>query len=565
MVRLAPLANPNKGDRVTISNARRSLFRRRSFWVIAVVWAGVLASLRFVWPVQPRLTFHGDVEVLGITSDSRSLLALTQRARWYQDSYLHVSGAPIQIWDLQTGQHSLVCMPGQSCSGELVECSDGIWRVKDQEGWFVVSDRRIRGNQIVFSQGRSANDKTHWQDLLFDSRTESFRLLDQGELSITQGPLTQSMQSLFRLSPSGRWYEDHSRPSGEVRIKHAIRDTQSGEQQVALDGEVLSSCFSTDDACFACALAGKDTRIWNLDSRELVCTIDRPLWGLTFSQDGSLLAGYEKDPKTNRMTKVVICDALTGSVVRQWSPGGLQHDPAEFQSLKFVDHDKRLLCYVPDLINAGAMCQNSAKVNAIWNTAGDIKAEQDLPTFLVPNDGDTFADLGDIYSRNQIELRLQFGIQDQDLCEIPTNKHLLSIPEGNLPLLLTRDGRILVVHEDKMNGLWMLIQQFRIPLPGFLATIIEPRTESWSVIDVPSGRTIATLPAERFDFWLSPDQKSLATISIDSVDGQIEIRVWDFPPRKPILKPLAWSLIIPAISILWSVWRRWRTRTRATV
>lgn len=558
---------------MTEQSPSRPLYRRRSFWAVAVVWVCLAAGLRSVWPVEPRLTFRGDAEVLGISHDNRTLVALTRRATEFskeKETYSHQPSGPVQIWDLKTGRHDQVCLPEQSCTGELVECDDGQWRMREPDGWSVVSERLLRGTSVILSMKSIAEPGMRWQDLLFDSKTKTFRPLDQGV-----HPKMVSRMSGIELSPGGRWYSQALRPFFKSEPRHVIREAATGKDKLAfdVDGVIISSCYSRDDSHFACAIApmGIDkTNVWKVETGELVCAIDRALWGLAFSEDGRLLAGFDKYPQDGQTSDVLVYDVRTGDVVKQWNPGVPDHFPVGIEALSFVDHDKWLVCYQPEIVNAGSMCQTSARVAARWNLqTGEVKtdlADNDEPGakrrpkqgFVVPNAGSSFTD--SVHDLSP----LQFGIGSEGLCEIPTVHTLLPIPVDGQPLLLSRDGRTLVYEQYRMNSLGNLMTRYSIPIPGFLQQMATTETISWMVVDVPSGQTIAILPAQYYSFWLSPDQKTLVTIAADpnAVGAETRINVWDFPPRRPIIKPVAWSLIFPGLCLVWCGFRRWRTRAR---
>lgn len=70
------------------------------------------------------------------------------------------------------------------------------------------------------------------------------------------------------------------------------------------------------------------------------------------------------------------------------------------------------------------------------------------------------------------------------------------------------------------------------------------------MVDIPSKRTLVTLPAQNELTWLSPDERTWVTTS------QYVINIWDFPPRKGFLAPLFWSLLAPAFVMLCQyMWR----------
>ena len=137
---------------MTASTSPRSLLRRPLFWVVMIIWLSVLCGLWAAWPYEPRFTFQADIQILGITRDSRKLLALTNRATAHDETNstfdVETSG-PLQVWDLKTGSHRSICLPNQACTGKLVKCQDGFSRMLEPDGSIVWSDELFRGHFLL--------------------------------------------------------------------------------------------------------------------------------------------------------------------------------------------------------------------------------------------------------------------------------------------------------------------------------------------------------------------------------------------------------------------------------
>src|SRR5262249_15303237 len=120
-----------------------------------------------------------------------------------------------------------------------------------------------------------------------------------------------------------------------------------------------------------------------------------------------------------------------------------------------------------------------------------------------------------------------------------------------------RDGRTMVCESTQPSKIDEYLASFEISLPGFMQVLIPNPTTRWDVIDVSSSKTIVSLPRQQEVPWLSADQKTLVT---ESLDSPRTINVWDFPPHRPLWNPIRNALVVPAIllSIVFGVRGRFR-------
>ncbi len=573
MVSLASLANSNEGDRVTDSTTPRPLFRRRSIWVLATVWLTVAIGLWKLWPMEPRLVLWGEGEILGITPDSRNLLTITWRAMKEDPSgqlpQAYCSG-PIQLWDLHTGARREICLPDQACSGELVKCHSGMWYQRDPMGWASGADVPFQGNSLLVRRWRDERLERIWQDLVFDYQTQTFRVMNEEKCDISL-----SRAESCKLSPLGKWYCNARRGSPDAAetpdrrspLTPLVRilDTKTGLPHLVIDvaRPIDDVCFSRDDQYFAIAAGNNEgpgfTQIWRIDSKELVCSIDRAYAAMAFSESGQWLAGCIQPPLSTDVLQIVINDALTGAVIKKSSPT-LNWTPVASQPrLAFIDGDRWLMGYTSELGMGSLSCQNFINKGVAWNLADESpNLNVDRRSYAAPG-------LMMAYDHSYETKVPRFGINGGNLSEIHTGQTLFSIPEDCQPLMLTPDGRTLVVEQNKLTSLWLLAARFQIPIPAFAQAWIGPESVTWEFVDVPNGRTLASIPGQTLSCWTSPDQKTLVTVSNDSQVGQQTINVWDFPPRRQILNPLLWSLVVPGVCLLWSACSRWRRRSRVPV
>ena len=153
------------------------------------------------------------------------------------------------------------------------------------------------------------------------------------------------------------------------------------------------------------------------------------------------------------------------------------------------------------------------------------------------------------------------------LFDVLTGKTKLLIPTGTTAESLSPTGQTVVLQrlqESRVNRMLSCLDLWNVPYWEFLRQ--DKDSSELLVVDVLSGRTQATVPfghtwgddsiVTPHNFVMSPDQRSVVTVSSDpSV-----IRVWNIPPRRPMLPPppLAWSMVVPIIlGVFW-----WRNSSR---
>ena len=568
----------NMGAIVTqpVESRRLCRWRGRSL-CLAFVWGITAIGLWWVWPMQPRLTLGNgdDFQIVGITSDSEEVVALTRRAvqpDLDENQFFDNESGPIQVWNLKSGNRRSIGIPGQSNSGVLVEGWNKKLRMLDPEGWRVQRvEHPLRGRWLQFDLIRG--DK-------FDDRQPVMLNLDDGGTRVHK----PKDGSHIELSPMGRWYAE-TWTSNEQHRRCGVRvfETASGKEQFAFEGTGLISqrCFSPDDFYFGCTVVdtvrvddrGHGTmRIWRVESGEIVQTIDQDIQSPAFSRSHQLVAGSVQLGNPNerpRKVAVLVWDVDSGNVVHRGPPQNRKdsffiHEEGGFE---FVENDKWLLCH---------SLYNSFDGQGPFNAQLNLK----LAWNLVTGERVTYSDehaqgiIDPNFSENGIlpdsipslfTYGTRDGERDEQLFEITTGRPVFTMPENSRSVRLTRDGRTLVLEryrESQLNRFLTNLQHRGLPIPGFVWSLVPHDSDSWSIVDVPSRRTIATMPAQERICWLSPDERTLVTISlVDSnvLVGSAEspvINVWDFPPRKPLLRPFAWSLLVPLCFLLWPLCKR---------
>lgn len=122
-------------------------------------------------------------------------------------------------------------------------------------------------------------------------------------------------------------------------------------------------------------------------------------------------------------------------------------------------------------------------------------------------------------------------------------------PKDRQPVLCSLDGRIVVTSDSLCIDISPIRQWLRTYLPAMLNRAWEP-VAILRLWDVETLREIAVLPGQwPSDF--SPDGRTLATYDYWS---ESVINLWDLPPRKPRLRPLAWSLLVALLVVLAGCW-----------
>ncbi|HEY4262049.1 MAG TPA: hypothetical protein VGM98_17905, partial [Schlesneria sp.] len=255
-------------------------------------WVATSVAIWMIFPVRPRLKLaeSAQYQVCGITDDSQTLVAFTKRAFFDPKTarYWDRASNPIVCWNLNSGKSRSYCIPGESCQGEWVECADGIRRMLQPDGFgYIWNPPTIRGNNLFLS--RPLNPKNDEMEVMaLNVVSGRSRSLGRRKTNVRWKQAIETIDP----SPDGRWYchrltealgEELMTP-GQIRILET--DTGACKLTVDFAGKVAGHSFSGDGECFACCVMKErqfSTRVWRIETGELLTTIDRKMQGLVFS------------------------------------------------------------------------------------------------------------------------------------------------------------------------------------------------------------------------------------------------------------------------------------------
>jgi hypothetical protein len=529
-------------------------------WIFGC-WFATAVILWLAWPYQPRLKIDGTgCDVVGITADSQELIAFARRKSTGEASDRLVSPGSIHIWKLKSGHHRAIPVPSRTWRDDSA--------VSDFKTWTLWSDQwSMKGQWFEFGiEDRSRPISNASRNAILNLSDDSIRFSDSGDHVL--------------VSPTGRWFQRWNRSRTPV---FAICETATGQERLLIQefagkdmgrgfSDPSPGCFLADDLYFACALdgpEGRSTRVWNMETGKTVISIDKHVHAIEFSRSHRLMAGLMQEDAPTANTSVVeaiIWDVESGNIVhrRQLSASPDIFARSRKPALKFTENDTGLVCY--DLSNDAwfnSLHQGRSqdhveiRLHFTWDFASNAKLIEvhDDPMFD-PNFSDTY-DIQDVLpkliaSRDKISSRVQ-------LHEVTSRRPVLTMPPGAEPILLNREGTTLVCEQRRASRIARLMEWIGgrgITIPLFVWSRVPRDSIWWSVIDVPSGRTVASIPEQPNTYWLSPDEKTWVIASGTRPD----INIWDFPPRKPFLGPIVWSLAAPVIILLGCGFRRVKSR-----
>lgn len=521
MVALATLANTRKDCHVTEITDSKAI--RCWPWRTLVAWIAVAAALWWVWPVEPRWTLRGLANNVAIEfiGNKPELVAFDYHK------------ASIQIWNLETGSCRELSISGVSPS--------------ELRG--VPISATLRGKLLKMIMLRLGTGHEP-QTVIVDIETGIGR--------------TFKFDTTWHvaLSSTGRWAIEHSSIS-ERRKKLRVVDMDTGEERLLIEGLELDGRFSDDDTLFACAIRdfGPNlTKIWNMNSGELVQVMSGYAQALNFSQ--------------SRRKAAAVCQVVDGNVerheLRAWDVGSenvailgsdkLLSRIQDDQEIQFAENEDWVLCYegTKSRFLGGDTSPDYSKLKRAWHPESGEVNIYDLKSVWM--DGPllcgTFMSSEDL-KKEPLPGPPQFSV----------GRVVCSLPDDAEPIYGSPDGRLVVYQQHTSTAFGKVADWVRRrghSMPAFLSSIPTVSTTA-SVISLPSGQHLGSIPDQPLTFdgerdtRVTPDGKLLATGSLSDTSA---IDVWDLPIRKSSIKPLAWSLIVPAVSLLWSGWRRWRTRAR---
>lgn len=575
----------NQSTEKTDRNPRR----RRLAWLFGL-WAMSVWLLWSIWPVQPRLVLRNsdDVEVVGITPDGSELVAFTRRAFVNKGNIVSSDGTqpdfdaapsgPIQFWNLRTGQHRTLCIPGQSCSGSMEMCGwDEKRRMLEPDGW---QTSRIRfpfhGNWFQFGCHITRSQQDLWgHQVPWENRDTLILNMETGVAR--RPPQRDGFTSYIDLSPTGRWYVEATREDGTERYWVRLIETASEREVLAFEGvgRIDDACFSKDDYYFACSTANNEddkdasTRIWKLDDGQQVRVIEQNIRFMSFSSDHCFLAAVISDRDDShipcRLKEILVFDVRSGAVAYRSVPK-LENRDLDFGSkLEFIDNDTWLIYHgLYNLYEGDTPVHARLNLRLAWN--------------LRTGESVTYSDEhgADMYDPNISEnsilpdktpSRFRYSKRDdgsdEQLFKITTGRPVFRMPPDSESILLSREGRTLLIHEYKQSHVYNLLTSLQsrgLSVPNIAWSLVPETGNNWKVIDIPSGRTITTMRPHESICWLSPDERTLVAHEgvIDAAGNPTptDLTVWDFPPRRPLLQPLLTSMLVPFLFLLWLLWRR---------
>ncbi len=527
-------------------------------WRLMIAWAIVAGSLCWVWPPEPRLILTNlhNVDIVGVTPDGRDLVALTRRAAPTEGiklrssnqaaEYIEIVSGPVQIWSLQTGERNEICIPGQSCSGPLVNCG-GVQLMAAPDCWQVSKlSKPLQGRFLEFFTYNLKN---------LEQRELNLLNLDDGRVLKTNRRVSNENEISSALSPGLRWQLERGVLVNGDQEQWRLIDIATGQAHFTqlVDATILEHGFSDDDQYLALSIDGPletGTQVWQVDPPKLHFQYTVPLRRLVISPDRTHLAGIH--PTTSQLHVV---ELATGTVKQ---PAGGPLFGLEFTRPAFTPDSNRLLCYVPSyergITEIGDFDLNSGKFESLTNPPpGQLSfSYRALP------------DSDNLLRRQRVTPRYVW--RDQDLIDVVTKGTVYSLPKTKRgdtevqSLTLSADNRTLVLkrrHFSATARALQVINRCGLTIP---AQFWPPESIDLIIVDLATGQTRGILPNQLEDCWLSDDAKTLLTIS--AVD-QKSLQVWDIPAGHVIAKPLLWSLVVPAIELLW-LWRnRRRNRMRA--
>lgn len=509
-------------------------------WLLLVCWSITAVGLWWIWPIQPRQIIEGQyLSFAGITPDNRSLVALTLRAvkRDDETNYPMWSG-PIRVFDLRSGRQRSVPFPWQDDSGHL-EATHNLNRpdgLIDPDNWRVsYSTAPLQGREFRLVQTNRFNHRWSVRVNLDTGATTRIRLP-------VDFPTPQ--WAPYKMSHTGRWLANCQGP----RERLQVIDLQSGNVVVDSFGPPNDLCFSPDESLFAFSATDSEdngsTEIWQLEPARLLRVIDRAMGGMAISPDNHWLADLSE-----------VFEISTGQLAHQIS----MTNAGGFQDATFTSDGQCLISYSePHVIYTHPIGRREiAEVHA-WNPATGQSTRYrstDRNYFTDPNPCED----------SWLDPSKPMVVGDgKRLIDVQTGQTMFQIPSGATVELCSPDNHIVVLKrafESRWNRILDQLSNWKVPIPNALRQN-DDRSELL-ICEAPSGRILARLPRDHYqtdhqDLMVSPDGRTLVTTSISSSDEPV-IRIWDIPPRGPVLLPMTWGLLAPLTILAWRGLRQRQT------
>lgn len=519
------------------------LLRRRSLYAVIVVWAIIAAMLWRLWPLQPRFALeqHHPYALFGISADSHYLVAYSNRTTLTDDKdYTVFASGPLQVWDLQTGRHRFIDLPFQKKLDRPDPSGADEEAMLDPDGWWTQTPPEpFQGSTFTLIQTNQQNESWKVQVNLDDGSTTQVRLPDFD-------PTPEYSPS--QMSRTGRWSAGGHGQDEKLRVI----DQKSGTIVLDLDLVLDTLSFSYDETLLAFVATDSEgdeaTQIWQLQPLKHLHTFtENEHRNLAISNDNKWLATHDH-----------ILDLATLEPVVK-----LELDQtASFRKPRFTPDGRFLVAY--GYLRGGTSGIPGPHCDISEVHVWDLVTKKDRR--FISDQGKYFVDpnaCADAWTQPTTPLIVQ---KDTSLLDVRTGDSILEVPDGTTVEFL--DDRWVIVQKPvdiQPNAVFDLLVRWNVPFISAMLNVGITKTELL-LYDRHSRQLSFQLPPNEYatayrSLLVSPDGRTLVT-SIYSDEGEESHRVWNLPTQKSLLAPLAWSLLIPGIAVLWSLWRRWRTRAR---
>lgn len=509
---------------------------RRSPLMWLLLWGLVFASLLEWLPRQPthrtqlagHLYHQGFVSSGTSQSSSDSFLALT-----LQEPDGSGPESRLHLIDLTTGDKRSIPLNNVVQSRGFRGTAAG----SSPRAEWAVDSVFLAGGTLVATMWR--DDGTHCRIVAWEAHTgrESFR--------------QESETCEAGLIGSRAWFQSvPSHPEPFLKLF----DVASGQQvptRLSADQLRIRDCEASPDGRFLVKTRGAETRVWNVETGEVVLT--ETARNIALSADGRWVAmqfvADSQDPR--RVMTWKVCDLDTGRIVAEREvvlTAGVSH----YMMTEFLDEDRVLAAYRPSAANRAEIGEID-----VWRWQANSMEMAELP----PSDKDAFRTMrpatgtyrpsGWVFwvlplpspafrgaFRPQPRNRLVYD--GQVVLDVATGRTIATLPQGGTNPHLSPDGRWGVLDFDTPRWQLRLMSWLSAYVP-WISKWARPG-QALTLCDVQRDRRTASLPYRE---WISQafsrDGTWLATH-----DGE-SLALWQLPPRRPWGRAFGISLLVPLI------------------
>lgn len=519
----------------------------------AIVWLVTFLGLWSAWSEQPRLTLdRSDTGIiLGITSDSRSMVALTRRAIPITSngslSHQQIVSGPIQIWDLQTGDCRLVELPGQLLSTEIDRALDDA--LVDPDAWQIsYPPEPLDGRHCRLIQSKGTGERWSVELELVTGTINRTRLPDAPPAN----------DSTIKMSRHGRWIAD-LRHAGEPTFIRII-DANSGRVVLEFNGSWSHEIYFSDDEQLVAVIQDRydldepTTSIWQLDPLKKLQEFDRGIANITFAPSNQRFACVDN-------SKIALIDIASGKTLTEFATIASANSWSQFSGsgYRFLPDERRLVGY--DYFRggssgiAGPHCYISEVY--LWDVdTGQIVIHHPPVTFFYfdPHLCD------DALNSRTTPQKL---IDNHHLIDVESGATIFQIPSNATIEQLSPDNCFAVLQRrTERDTSWAHLVAWKVRLPGF--RLQRNQDDPLQICDIRSGRIVKTLPPPEYivgygALLISPDSQTLVTMTREGMATN-HVQVWELTSTRRSFQPLAWSMLAPALCLAWQRLRRSRAR-----